>query len=71
MGKKISLKAKFKEASYVAIVDGALEFEDTLKKQALVETKACRRSRHSPQVEMQEVAEMVAWIKEEGDPSNR
>lgn len=47
--------------SFTAVTDGQLQ--DVLNKRvlALVESKREARQKHSPQVEMQETAEMVAW----------
>ncbi|PYI07789.1 hypothetical protein BO78DRAFT_442710 [Aspergillus sclerotiicarbonarius CBS 121057] len=48
-----------------------LQDTGTRQIQALLECKRHHRNYHLPQVQMQEVAEMVAWIKEFGDTPHR
>lgn len=72
---RISLTADFGMAAgdseprkYVAITDGQLQ--DTTPGsniRAVVECKTRRRTQHSLQVDMQEVSQMVAWVKEYPD----
>lgn len=55
------------ERQYVAITDGKLmDWGDVMR--GLVECKRLGRD-YSPHVEMQEVAELVAWVKEQPDPA--
>ncbi|GKZ36369.1 hypothetical protein AbraIFM66950_007403 [Aspergillus brasiliensis] len=49
---------------YVAYTDGQLEDLLTQRILALVECKANLRRRHAPAVDMQEVAQLVAWVKQ-------
>ncbi|RDH27447.1 hypothetical protein BDQ94DRAFT_175609 [Aspergillus welwitschiae] len=51
------------ERKFVAYTDGQLEDATTGRILALVECKRSWRDNHSPKVDMQEVAEIVAWIK--------
>lgn len=53
---------------FVAITDGQLQDIVTDKIEAIVECKQGRRDKHSPKVDMQEIAEIVAWIKQYPDP---
>ncbi|KAE8340911.1 hypothetical protein BDV24DRAFT_133129 [Aspergillus arachidicola] len=65
---RIMLTADFstprRERQFVAYTDGQLEDTSSREILALVECKRSRRQRHSPAVDMQEVAQMVAWVKE-------
>lgn len=54
---------------YMAVTDGQLQDTVTGKIICLLECKREERERHSPQVEKQEVAQMVAWVKEYPDPT--
>ncbi|KAL7657885.1 hypothetical protein ACMYSQ_004027 [Aspergillus niger] len=55
-------KAKFDDASFEARTDGYLDDRHG-KAQAIIEVKPVRRSRKSVPIQMQESAQMVAWIK--------
>ncbi|OGM40373.1 hypothetical protein ABOM_010591 [Aspergillus bombycis] len=60
-----------RKRQFVAYTDGQLE--DTFSRQilALIECKRSRRDDHTPAVDMQEVAQMVAWVKQDpGVPGN-
>ncbi|GLB07704.1 hypothetical protein AtubIFM57258_003064 [Aspergillus tubingensis] len=52
-----------RERKFVAYTDGQLEDAVTGRILALVECKRSWRENHSPKVDMQEVAEVIAWIK--------
>jgi DNA polymerase sigma len=54
------LTAKFRKADVECLLDGFLASYGTFQTQVIVEAKAERRSRHSPQVSMQESAELLA-----------
>ncbi|PLN74584.1 hypothetical protein BDW42DRAFT_181976 [Aspergillus taichungensis] len=71
---RVSLHADFgtvngrpRRRHYAAITDGELQDKTTHKLLCLVECKRSQRESHSPQVDMQEVAEIVAWIKQYPD----
>ena len=73
---RIPLRADFgnfggQARRFEPVTDGQLQ--DVLSRRilALVECKRDERLRHSPQVEMQETAQMVAWIKEFPDTATR
>ncbi|KAJ9199508.1 hypothetical protein DTO021D3_5914 [Paecilomyces variotii] len=70
---RIPLRADFEgqAGSFTAVTDGQLQ--DIMSKRilALVECKRGERDKHSPQVKMQETAEMILWIKEYPDPISR
>ncbi|GAB1201872.1 hypothetical protein APSETT445_000464 [Aspergillus pseudonomiae] len=65
---RITLTADFgtvrRKRQFVAYTDGQLV--DTFSREivALIEYKRSRRAYHSPAVDMQEVAQMVAWVKQ-------
>lgn len=59
---RASLTAKFREAHTECLLDGFLASETTSQTQVIIEAKAGRRKRHSPEVFMQEAAELVAAL---------
>jgi hypothetical protein len=62
MPRRLALKSKFGNDEYEARNDGFLAFKSTGKVQAIIEVKAGDRRDVSPEVQMQESAEMIAWI---------
>ena len=73
---RIRLTADFstrqRERTFVAHTDGHLEDRSNSQILALIECKNSRREDHTPAVDMQEVAQMVAWVKEHpGEPNRR
>ncbi|KAJ9317239.1 hypothetical protein DTO271D3_2529 [Paecilomyces variotii] len=69
---RISLQADFGSGRrFTAVTDGQLQEVTTKRILALVECKRDQRLRHSPQVEFQETAQMVAWIREFPDAAPR
>ncbi|RWQ99691.1 hypothetical protein C8Q69DRAFT_503212 [Paecilomyces variotii] len=72
-GDRIPLEADFggPAGSFIAVTDGQLQAVTDKRILALVECKRWERDRHSPQVEVQETAQMVAWIKEFPDTATR
>lgn len=62
MTRRLAFKAKFGNAKYEARNDGFLSFKSTGKVQAIIEVEAGDRKKVSPEVQMQESAEMVTWI---------
>lgn len=62
-----------RKRQYVAYTDGQLEEVSSHRILALVECKSGPRGRHSPGVDMQEVAQLVAWVKQHpaGPGANR
>ncbi|KAE8134607.1 hypothetical protein BDV38DRAFT_285724 [Aspergillus pseudotamarii] len=72
---RIKLTADFstqrRKRQFVAYTDGQLEDTFSRRILALIECKRMRRAKHSPAVDMQEVAQMVAWVREHpGGPGN-
>ncbi|KAE8401780.1 hypothetical protein BDV37DRAFT_285332 [Aspergillus pseudonomiae] len=72
---RIKLIADFstrrRNRQFVAYTDGQLEDTASRRPLALIECKRSRRDDHSPDVDMQEVAQMVAWVKQHpGVPGN-
>ncbi|KAB8256852.1 hypothetical protein BDV32DRAFT_152872 [Aspergillus pseudonomiae] len=65
---RIKLTADFgtvsRKRQFVAYTDGQLVDTSSREIVALIECKRFRRAHHSPAVDMQEVAQMVAWVKE-------
>ncbi|KAJ5120288.1 uncharacterized protein N7515_009676 [Penicillium bovifimosum] len=59
---RASLTAEFRGAHMECLLDGLLASEATLQTQVIIEAKANRRGRHSPEVFMQEAAELVAAL---------
>ncbi|KAJ5197225.1 hypothetical protein N7449_007704 [Penicillium cf. viridicatum] len=59
---RASLTAEFREAHMECLLDGFLASEVTLQTQVIIEVKADRRDKHSPEVFMQEAAELVAAL---------
>jgi hypothetical protein len=57
-----SLTAEFRETHMKCLLDGFLASEVTSQTQVIIEAKASRRDRHSPEVFMQEAAELVAAL---------
>ncbi|GFG12605.1 hypothetical protein IFM5058_06029 [Aspergillus udagawae] len=53
-----------RKRQFVAYTDGQLEDTFSRRIWALIECKRSRREDHSPAVDMQEVAQMVAWVKQ-------
>ncbi|GFF54670.1 hypothetical protein IFM51744_08427 [Aspergillus udagawae] len=53
-----------RKRQFVAYTDGQLEDTFSRRILALIECKRSRREDHSPAVDMQEVAQMVAWVKQ-------
>ncbi|KAJ9371262.1 hypothetical protein DTO282E5_4117 [Paecilomyces variotii] len=72
-GDRIPLEADFgaPAGSFIAVTDGQLQAVTSKRILALVECKRWERHKHSPQVEFQETAQMVSWIKEFPDPVRR
>ncbi|KAJ9217770.1 hypothetical protein DTO166G4_574 [Paecilomyces variotii] len=72
-GDRIPLQADFggPAGSFIAVTDGQLQSVTDKRILALVECKRWERHRYSPQVELQETAQMVSWIKEFSDPVRR
>ena len=69
--RRLALTAEFGCDKYEARNDGFLAFKSTGKVQAILEVKAARRDASAPEVQMQEAAEMVAWImNHDHRPSN-
>ncbi|KAJ9273466.1 hypothetical protein DTO212C5_540 [Paecilomyces variotii] len=69
---RIPLEADFGSGrKFTAVTDGQLQEVTTKHILALVECKRDERLRHSPQVEFQETAQMVAWIREFPDAAPR
>lgn len=72
---RIRLTASFtateKTRQYVALTDGQLQDLNNDEIQATVECKRRDRPHHSPQVDMQEVSQVVAWVKEYPEPDVR
>lgn len=73
---RIRLTADFstqqREREFVAHTDGHLEDRSNNQILALIACKHSRREDHTPVVDMQEVAQMVAWVKEHpGGPNRR
>lgn len=71
---RIELRANFGNVAgesnprqYYAVTDGQLQEAETGEINAIIECKRKRRRYHSPNVEMQEVAQFVAWVKEYPD----
>ncbi|GKZ20428.1 hypothetical protein AbraIFM66951_002716 [Aspergillus brasiliensis] len=62
-------KAKFDGASFEARTDGYLD-DRRGKAQAIIEVKPVRRSKKSVPIQMQESAQMVAWIKNDCEMPN-
>lgn len=56
------LTAKFRKADVECLLDGFLTSDGTFQTQVIVEAKAERCNRHSPQVSMRESAELVAAL---------
>lgn len=66
---RICLVAKFGRArQYMAYTDGQLQDVNSKRINTIIECKVGARSKHSPQVQMQEVSQIVAWIKEYPEP---
>jgi hypothetical protein len=57
-------KSKSIERKFTAITDGQLQHTSTYEIRAIVECKTEQRERCTPNVDMQEAAQMVSWIKE-------
>ncbi|KAJ9287039.1 hypothetical protein DTO027B5_5681 [Paecilomyces variotii] len=72
-GDRIPLQADFggPACSFIAVTDGQLQSVTDKRILTLVECKRWERHRHNPQVELQETAQMVSWIKEFPDPVRR
>ena len=59
---RASLTAEFREAHMECLLDGFLASEVKLQTEVIIEAKANRRYKHSPEVFMQEAAELVAAL---------
>lgn len=59
----------FDDASFEARTDGYLDDRQG-KAQAIIEVKPVTRSKKSSLIQMQESAQMVAWIKNDGEKPN-
>ncbi|KAJ5238034.1 hypothetical protein N7489_008125 [Penicillium chrysogenum] len=59
---RASLTAEFREAHMECLLDGFLASEVTSQTEVIIEAKADRRDNHSPEVFMQEAAELVAAL---------
>ncbi|KAL1856032.1 hypothetical protein Plec18170_003900 [Paecilomyces lecythidis] len=57
--------------AYTAVTDGQLQNLSSKEILAFLECKRGLRLKHSPQVEMQENAQAVAWVKEYPDTTPR
>lgn len=62
--------ATFENAQFKARTDGYLDSPGG-KARVLIEVKPVMRFRHSPQIQMQESAQMVAWIRSDDDLAQR
>lgn len=63
----VALSARFMQDGYEARTDGALLYRDRTV-QAILEVKPGCRQRLRPHIQMQESAEMVAWIMNDDRP---
>ncbi|KAE8141349.1 hypothetical protein BDV38DRAFT_279250 [Aspergillus pseudotamarii] len=61
---------KMVERKYVAITDGQLQEITNSAISSIAECKVSDRYSHSPAVDMQEVAQVVAWVNQYPDTSN-
>ncbi|OGM46074.1 hypothetical protein ABOM_005662 [Aspergillus bombycis] len=61
-----AFKANFEEASFEARIDGYLD-DRRGKAKVIVEVKPVTRSKKEASIQMQESAQMVAWIKSDGE----
>ncbi|KAL3410229.1 hypothetical protein V8F44DRAFT_550481 [Aspergillus fumigatus] len=60
-----------RQRQFVAYTDDQMEDIFSRRILALIECKQSQRENHSPAVDMQEVAQMVAWVKQDiGTPGN-
>jgi len=73
---KIRLHANFgivgnavQPRQYVAITDGQLQDIHSGRINTIIECKSTSRNDHAPQVQIQEVSQIVAWIKQYRDPT--
>lgn len=62
-------KAMFDDASFEARTDGYLDDRQG-NAQAIIEVKPVTRSKKSTLIQMQESAQMVAWVKSDGEKPN-
>ncbi|KAL2005982.1 hypothetical protein VTN00DRAFT_9636 [Thermoascus crustaceus] len=60
-----AFNVQFKTASFQARTDGYLEDKTSGKVRALIEVKPCVRTRSQVRIQMQEAAQMVAWISDD------